>query len=516
MKLHNWLSALVLALMPGLALSWWNDDWGSRKQITQDGSATGADIQETLSDFPLLVRLHTGNFGYFAELGENGKDLRFMLDDKTPLKHHVEKVDALNELGLAWVKVPKYRGGVSTDSFWMYYGNQNAPDGSDGKGTYDVAQSLVFHFAEGEVLPRDATAYGNNAADSKATIEPAGWIGAAARFSGSNHISVQAAPPLQVTPESGWSFSAWIRIEAAQPPGLVMLAQDSPNMIELGINGTALTGRYLGPNATAVETTPPANLTAGKWQHVALVVSKNKMDLYLDGQPVGTVAVNLAPMSPALFVGGAETRPGLVGLLDEVQVAKTARSADWIKLSYRSQSPDFTVVNFGEDESSGSAGGPNYFLIILQSLTVDGWVVIALCGVMFLVACMVMLLKGRLLSRANKENRAFLEQYHGLAGDADPTSLDRDETEEEKELEGSDVLSAIVGDHDHFQGSPIYHVYHAGVQELKKRFRNGNADRPLSQEGLEVLRARLDSAVVREGQKLNRNMVLLTIAIAGG
>jgi biopolymer transport protein ExbB len=516
MKLHNWLSALILALMPGLALSWWNDDWGSRKQITQDGSATGADIKETLSDFPLLVRLHTGNFGYFAELGENGKDLRFMLDDKTALKHHVEKVDALNELGLVWVKIPKYRGGISTDSFWMYYGNQNAPDGSDAKGSYDVDQSLVFHFAEGETLPKDSTAYGNNATDSKAVLEPAGWIGSAARFDGSNHVSVQAAPALHVTPDTGWSFSAWVKIDAAQPAGLLMLAQDSPNMIELDINGTAVTGRYLGPNATALETTPPANLTPGRWQHLALVLSKSKMDLYLDGQPVGTVAINLVAMNPAVFIGGAETRPGLVGLLDEVQVAKTARSADWIKLSHRSQSPDFTVVNFGEDESSGSAGGPNYFLIILQSLTVDGWVVIALCGVMFIIAGMVMVLKWRLLSLATKENRAFLEQYHELGSDADPTSLDRDESEEDKELDGSDVLSAIVGSHDHFQGSPVYHVYHAGVQELKKRLHGPNGDRPLTQEGMEVLRARLNSAVVREGQKLNRNMVLLTIAIAGG
>jgi biopolymer transport protein ExbB len=38
----------------------------------------------------------------------------------------------------------------------------------------------------------------------------------------------------------------------------------------------------------------------------------------------------------------------------------------------------------------------------------------------------------------------------------------------------------------------------------------------LTDEALNVLRARLDAAVVREGQKLNRNMVLLTIAISGG
>jgi len=508
------LPVLLLALVPSLAFPWWNNDWTSRKQLTVDGAASGADIQETLSDFPLLVRLHAGNFGYFAELAENGKDLRFLQDDKSPLKHHVEKIDTINELGLVWVKIPKFRGGVSTDSFWMYYSNANGPDGSDSKGSYDVDQSLVFHFSEGESLPKDATAYGNNAAESRAVVDAAGWIGAAGKFDGNAYLSVMAAPSLNVTLETGWTFSTWIRIDAGQQPGLLMLAQDSPNRIELGINGTTVTGRFLGPNATAVQT-PGADLALGKWQHLALVAAKDRLELFLDGRSAGAIPITLTPMNPALFVGGAEARTGFSGLLDEVQVAKTARSADWIKLSYRSQSPDFTVVNPGEDESSGGSD-QNYFVIILQSLTVDGWVVIALCGVMFVISSLVMVMKGRLLALANRENRAFLEQYHSLGGDADPTSLDRDESEEEKALEESDMLSAIVGEHDHFQGSPVYHIYHAGVQELKRRLQGPQGDRPLTPEALEVLRARLDSAVVREGQKLNRNMVLLTIAISGG
>jgi biopolymer transport protein ExbB len=150
-------------------------------------------------------------------------------------------------------------------------------------------------------------------------------------------------------------------------------------------------------------------------------------------------------------------------------------------------------------------------VIILQSLTVDGWVVIALCGVMLIISSFVMIGKGLSLSRARKDNRAFLEKYRSVdASNFD--SLDRDDNAEERELADSEFLTAIIGKHDHFQSSPIYHVYHAGVQELKKLDpRNG-----LSQEALNLVRTRLDAAVVREGQKLNSNMVLLTIAISGG
>jgi biopolymer transport protein ExbB len=494
--------------LPLSASAWWNDDWGSRRQITVDAAATGADIQGTVADFPLLIRLHAGNFAYFAELAENGRDIRFLKDDKTALKHQVEKVDAFNELGLVWVRLPEVRGGVSTDDFWLYYGNANAPDGSDGKGLYDTPQALVYHFVEGETLPQDATAYATHAADSKTSIDPGGWIGAAAKFSGAGPITVSPVPQLTIAPDKGWTFSAWVKIDQPQTAASILEAKDGENGLSLAINGTALSAKWAGSNPAE---TAPANLTPGKWQHVSVVARSDKLELYLDGLLAGSANIALAAVNPKLTIG-----QGYIGSLDEVQVASVARSADWIKLSFRTQSPDFAVLGFGQDESAGSAGGPNYFTIILQSLTVDGWVVIALCGVMFIVSAIVMVLKGLLLSKANKENRAFLEQYRGLAGDADPTQLDRDETDEEREMEESDVLSAIVGEHDHFQGSPVYHVYHAGVQELKKRLRGPGKAKPLSAEALEVLRARLDSAVVREGQKLNRNMVLLTIAISGG
>ncbi len=497
------LAVLLLAL-PTAALAWWNDDWSSRKTVTVDAGTTGADIQETLSDVPVLVRLHTGNFGYFGELAENGKDLRFMLDDKTALKHHVEKVDALAELGLVWVKLPTVRGDISTDPFTMYYGNPNIADASDPQGIYDVNQALVYHFNDGESLPHDATAYALNASTSKVTIEPAGWIGAAAKFTGQGGISVTAAPALAVAPDSGWTFSTWAKIDTAQQAVLVQ-AIDGDNKLALTLQDTALTAVYR--NAQGEAKTAAAPITLGQWQHLAVTAQKDKLTLYVNGQAVGNTPISLAAMNPSVLIG-----EGLQGLLDEVQIAKQARSADWLKFQVRSQSPDFTVLGFGQDESGGGGEGPNYFVIILQSLTVDGWVVIALCGVMLVISTLVMIGKGLTLSRARKDNAAFLKQYRNV--DAEHLAdLDRDESEEDEEIGDSEFLASLIGKHDHFQSSPIYHIYHAGVHELKINFKDSSA---LSAEGLNLVRTRLDAAVVRETQKLNKNMVLLTIAISGG
>jgi biopolymer transport protein ExbB len=466
----------------------------------------------------LLLRLHTGNFGYFAELAENGKDLRFMLDDQTALKHDIETVDAAAELGLVWVKLPTVRGGVSTDSFALYYGNAKVADASDPQGIYDVNQALVYHFNDGEILPQDATAYASHAAASKAVIDPAGWIGAAAKFSGLGGITVNATPALAITPAQGWTFSTWAKIDSAQNNATVLQAKDSSAQLELVLQGSALSVHYRDAKGADVQT-PAAAIKLNSWQHIAVVAQQDRLTLYLDGQAVANSAIQLAAFNPSLTLGGNESGQGLVGLLDEVQIAKQARSADWLKFQFRSQSPDFTVLNFGQDETGGAAEGPNYFVIILQSLTVDGWVVIALCGVMLVISLLVMIGKGLALKRAVKDNAAFLKQYRTVdASNLD--ALDRDESDDEQEIAASNFLTALVGKHDHFQSSPIYHVYHAGVHELKISFGDGDtlggANAVLTPEALNLVRTRLDAAVVRETQKLNKNMVLLTIAISGG
>jgi biopolymer transport protein ExbB len=513
MRLRGFLLALGLLAVPGVALSWWNDDWSSRKQITLDASVTGADIRDNVADFPLLVRLHTGNFGYFAEMAENGRDIRFMADDKTPLKFHVEKFDAINEMALVWVKVPRVQGGATSDAVWMYYGNGAAESGGESQGTYDVNQTLVYHFDGAHPVPADATAYGNNAVRSLAAAEPAGWIGAAAKFAAAGAIEVNPSPSLQLDPAKGWTFSAWIKIDQGQPEAYVFRAAEGGNALELLVRNATVVARYVQGDK-AVETAPAPVQQPGQWRHVAVVLRPDKLELYLDGNRAGETAAVPVAMNPALTLGGGASGGFLAGFLDEVQISNTARGPEWIKLSARSQSLDFTVANFGQDESKGGAGSTSSFVVIIQNVTMDGWVVIGLTGVMFIVSLLVMIIKAVVISKVRKDNKAFLAKYDALSPGGDPGQLDQEETAEDQELAESEFLTALVGKHDHYQSSPLYHIYHAGIREVKKRL--GVSSRPLTPEALNVVRVKLDSVVVRESQRLNSKMVLLTIAIAGG
>jgi biopolymer transport protein ExbB len=68
------------------------------------------------------------------------------------------------------------------------------------------------------------------------------------------------------------------------------------------------------------------------------------------------------------------------------------------------------------------------------------------------------------------------------------------------------------------RASPLYHLYHVGAEEIKLHLAgyDERLSKILSPQSITVVRCALDRRLVREIQNLNKSMVLLTIAIAGG
>ena len=55
----------------------------------------------------------------------------------------------------------------------------------------------------------------------------------------------------------------------------------------------------------------------------------------------------------------------------------------------------------------------------------DAWVVIVILAIMFAISLVVMIVKGKLISRTDRGNRRFLERF-GNAGSDDLLTLDKD------------------------------------------------------------------------------------------
>jgi biopolymer transport protein ExbB len=512
---------VLLSLNAIAAQAWWQEDWNYRKQLTVDTTPAGGDIAGTLLNVPVLVRLHAGNFGYFLDTQPHGEDLRFIAaDDKTPLKYQVESYDAVNEMALVRVQVPTLPGNATTP-FWMYYGNATAVSGADPSGVYDADQALIYHFSSDAGVPVDGTANGINPALSTAQPESAGIIGGAVGFTGNESIEIAQNPALALDPEKGWTFSAWMKISQAQTGAVLFEGRDAAMALRITIDGTSLAAEFTDGSGATWQTPAGPLLTPGQWQHVALVVNKTALTLYLNGIQAATVDATIPAFSPAITVGrSAAGDAGFVGELDELGLSRAARSPDWIKLA-ASEGLTASLMVYGEDgqKDAAESGGVSYFAITMRNVTVDGWVVIVVLAMMAAVSWLVMTTKGLTLMRVRRDNALFLKHFETL-GAQDVATLDTDEDEADEALRESPLLLALSGRHDHFQSSSLYRIYHSGVQQLEHRMPKAVgaqvSDTSLSPQAIDAIRATMDGALVRESQKLNSQMVLLTIAISGG
>lgn len=522
--MKTWVKCLAASglLVPAVALaaaSWWNNDWKFRKEIGFDLTPAGAAVAGTPQDLPVLVRLSLANFSYFNDTKPDGSDFRILAgDDKTPLKYHFEKYDAQNQMALLWVRVPQIAGGSKSDKIYAYYGNTDAPAAANIAGTYDDSQALVLSFDETSGLPLDATAYKNNPKASSAVLTPASLIAGGAKFAGKEVIAVPASPSLRLLPNQGITLSAWLRVEKPQQ-AVVLALTDQGKSVALALDGSKVVARATF-GAIPVVVTQTTDLSMSQWHHVALTAAADKLTLFVDGAAVGSSPVKLVEVGGEFTVGAANGQGFLTGDIDEVEVAKVGRPADWIRASARSQGMDSNLVVYGTDGQREAGGQATYFVTIAKNLTLDGWVVIGICMAMLVIALGIMVLKAVFLSRVEKANTRFLKEFRRLSGD--PAVLDKGSSgdPDDDTLLDAPSMAELAGDQNKFGASTLYRLYHHGVFELNKRVagQTVSAQRAqiLSPQSIDAIRAAMDSSLTRLQQTLSSQMVLLTIAISGG
>ncbi len=520
--MKGWVKWAVIsaALLPGIAAaaSWWNNDWKYRKEITVDLSPTGADVAGSVQDVPLLVRLSLANFSYFNDTKPDGSDFRLVAgDDKTPLKFHFEKYDPQDQMALLWVRAPQIAGGSKSDKFYAYYGNADAAAGADIPGTYDTSQVLVLSFSDVAGLPADSTAYKNNPSASTAVLSPAGLIGGDAKFSGKESITVPATASLRLLPAQGFTASAWLRIEQAQQAVVFALA-DHGKSLELALDGSRLVA-HAALDGAPVSVSQPADLSLSQWHHVAVTAGDGKLTLYVDGVAAGSTPVTLAEVGGEFTIGAESGTRFLSGDVDEVEVSKVVRSADWIKASARGQGIDANLLVYGADGQREGGGQVSYFVTIAKNLTIDGWFVIGICMAMLIIALIIMIFKAIFLTRVEKANAKFLRDFRRLSGDA--TALDNPaDSNDDDDLDDAPTLSSLADDQNKYGASTLYRLYHRGVRETQKRVAGQTVSaahvKVLAPQSIDAIRASMDATMTRLQQSLSSQMVLLTIAISGG
>lgn len=468
-----WLArftTVVTVVMATQVQAAWNADWTAQQVIKLDTAGVPAAVNQV----PVLVRLHSGNFD-FTSAKVDGSDLRFIAaDDKTELKFFLEKYDAVNELAIAWVLLPQLSAANKDLTIHLYAGNESANPAADSTAVQDPALLARFAFSAAALLKESGAK--QLQATGNATVQNAGLIAESASLNNSPlTLTLPAVPALT----NGVTWSVWLK-PAALP--------QSATLFKSGNVSLSLAGNQLTLQAGAAST-QGGTLQASQWQHVALVFEANQAVIYVNGAEVAKVAVPEAQLATSLTLG-----EGLTAEVDEWQVAATARSAAWLKVVALSQGTEASLVKVmaADAEAEEEGGEANYMGILIDSLTMDAKVVIAILAVMFAISVWVMASKARLVTRTDKDNALFLKRFQQSTA-ADLLSLDK------------------TGNYTH---SSLFGLYKAGLREIKKREVDGKV--ALGGASIDAIKAAVDADLVRETQRMNSLMVLLTIAISGG
>jgi biopolymer transport protein ExbB len=463
----------------------WKPEWKERLAVVLDTSASGAATKSTVSQVALPVRLHTGNFE-FAKAKPDGTDLRFIAaDDKTELPFQIEYFDPTNELAVVWVTVPSLLPNAGDQKIFLYYGNPAATAVTTGASAFDVGTMAVVHGPDASGAVNDASARKTAVAVTGGSAEIGGALGSAIKLAGSGAITISG--PASKLEATGLTLSFWVRTPAASASGSLVKVSTSSGSIDVNLNAglpeAVLQGSFGAGTSKGTTAIAPA-----VWTHF-MVTLGDALVLTMNGAQSLTMPTKITP-GEAQFIFGTK----LTADFDELQLHTSPKTTDWLKASLAAQGSDGKMVRVeGEDKGSETS----YIKILVDNLPVDAIVVIALLGVMALVAIWVIINKALLLGRVSKANVDFVKRFrelgeHVFVSDKIPRGMKK-------------------GGYAH---STLYPVFDAARNTMLDRLPGGKGK--LESRSMPSIKSSVDTAVVGENGRMNRWMVLLTIAISGG
>ncbi|WP_416057403.1 DUF2341 domain-containing protein [Stenotrophomonas maltophilia] len=495
------LSRVVLLLAALIALpaaaadsNWWQAEWKYRKPITVDAGPQGAGLAGDPGRTPLLLRLHTGNFG-FDGTQDGGADLRFVSSDgRTVLSHQIEQFDPKLGLALVWVDVPAVSA-AAPQTIWMYYGNDKAPASGNGQQVFDPDYTLVYHFAEANAPARDTTAYGNNAG-AVVPVAEASVIGRGVQL-GTGALPLPASASLVQEAGATFTFSAWIKPGAQATAQAIYARRDGEGELVVGIENRVPFVQLNGQRSTPAQPIPE-----GQWAHVAVTADKGALHLYLNGRVVAELAGALPALSTAPVVGadapsGTQPLANFDGALDELRISRVARLPALLLADATAQGADSRLISYGADEQSA---GQSHFGFILKAMPFDAWVVVAILGLMMLMSWAIMIAKSRHFGRTSRANAVFTASFGKLAGVPLRTLSDMDR-------QGKAPTAMHNGS--------LWRIYQVAIDEMQQRHQRDGNSGYLSAATIAAIRASMDAVMVREQEGMAKRMNWLSTTIEG-
>lgn len=338
----------------------WLDGYSNRKIITIQAD----NIDSNLSDFPVLV-----SFGGDTDIGGNMQDtsnffdIRFTdsSDNVLPYEQETMAISGGSATGTYWVQADLDSDDGGT--IYMYYGKSGDTNGSASSTVWNSNYRGVWHLDEGDSTAadfyQDSTTNNNEGqlTDSDGDLTQVdGQIGKAIEFTGDADV-INVGNDSSLNLGEAFTLSSWVFMDDYDETYSFMIAKDEfPS-------GSYDLGFKLGKPYVAIndgswgEYVSDSVLSTSTWHHITGVRNdSDQVIIYVDGVAVNTFNSVKSPTTVSTNVTlGLRSVSDLEfdGKLDEVRIATSTFTADWIKFAYANMGgqSDFELTFAAEQEN---------------------------------------------------------------------------------------------------------------------------------------------------------------------
>ena len=330
------------------------ENWNRRIKISIDNSAQS----DTLTDFPVLVKLNSSNISY-SDFKSEGSDLSFYssaLDER--LDYETDTWDISGD-SYIWVRIPSIEGGSAGGYFWMYYSSDVNTGTQSPESVWSDDYRGVWHLDESGTSYYDSSPNGNTGTGGTfGQTDPgvqAGAVGLAQNLSlTTDSIAIPADPSINDLGPVTYSF--WVYNSGNTGDRLL-----SKDKFEFWVSSST----YIRVEISYSDGTMQREFNVmpeGSWTYAAITwdgtLDGSKILVYSNGASVSpgssgnTSGTRSSDAASDLFIGNDtffSASNGKNCILDEFRISGKVRSADWIAAQYLSQSGSF--LSYGASET---------------------------------------------------------------------------------------------------------------------------------------------------------------------
>lgn len=286
-------------------------------------------------------------------------DLVFTSDSActTKLQWEYETYNSVTGAVNIWVNIGTLSH-TADITIYLCYGNSSVTTYQGNvNGTWDSNYQEVWHMADNAASTTviDSSVTGNNMTNSRNTsggFNSSGQVDGAQNYRVANNDNASSVSTTPLGNNTTWSI--WVKTSGTLPGGFARIMEGQyDHSYYLGMDGTNTHFEWIVNSIGTSGVTSTSTVATSTWYNLVGTFDGTTSKFYVNGASQGTFAAtppgstNLPFFISQYYAGGF----GWDGIIDEVKISTTPRSADEILSDYNNQSSPNTFYVVGAQQS---------------------------------------------------------------------------------------------------------------------------------------------------------------------